>query len=66
MYTYFTPFDINKIYKSREAVQLLLWITKLNKWMSNVTKSPISTEFSVLVLIAFLLKIYIIGMAILI
>ena len=34
--------------------------------MSDVTKSPTSTEFSVLVLITFLLKIDILGLAILI
>ena len=34
--------------------------------MSDVTKSPTSTEFSVLVLITFLLKIDILGLAMLI
>ena len=54
--------DINKIYKSKKAGQLLLWIwinkTKwLNESMTDVTKSPTSTEFSVLVLDYFFTKI---------
>ena len=63
----YTHFDINKIYKSKKAGQLLLWIwINKTKWMSDVTKSPTSTEFSVLVLITFLLKIDILGLAMLI
>ena len=60
--------DVNKIYKSKKAGSYYFefeW-TKLNEWMSDVTKSSTSTEFSVLVLITFLLKIDIRGLAMLI
>ena len=63
----YTHFDVNIIYKNKNAGQLLLWIwIDKNKWMSDVTKSPTSTKFLVLVLITFLLKIDIIGLAMLI
>ena len=39
--------------------------TKLNEWISDLIKSPTSTEFSVLVLIHFLLKIDILRLAML-
>ena len=44
---------------------IVLNLNKQNQ-MSNVTKSPTSEEFSVLVLITFLLKIDIYGIAVLI
>ena len=63
-----THFDISKIYESKETGQLLLWIwkTKLNEWINDGTRSLTSTEFSVLVLITFLLNIDILGLAMLI
>ena len=63
----YTYFDINEIYKSKKADHLLLWIwINKTKWMSDVTKSSNSTEFSVLVMSAFLLKIDILRLAMLI
>ena len=58
---------MNKIYKSKKAGQLLLWIwINKTKWMNDVTKSPTSTDYSVLGLITSLLKIDILGLAMLI
>ena len=67
-----THSDINKIYKNElllyTTIQRLLWIL-INKteWVNEwLTKSPNSTEFSVLVLINFLVKKDILGLAMLI
>ena len=63
----YTHSDINRIYKSENAGYLFLWISiNKTKWMTDVIKIGLSTGFSVLVLIPFLLKTDILGLAMLI